>query len=570
MEEINVHKLIIPRTKETAAAVHPDDHGPLMPTISVKIPEQATNSPDVEMQESVPDDGLKKLSELPPMLSPTLPDIKLYKLPPLLSPTLPPEIEAAIAEAKSSRPRSNGSFTASSRAPSASFSSKRDRSDTATSIGHASSAEVAKSSSPIPFISGKQPKNDSKSTISTEDPLQIKKPMSWVTLKIKKKYRRELSQYLRLKPTPSKSHWRKHIALQQPKLEDNSGAPVVMSNERKRPRSKGDDPRPHIKRRRGSNNLSQREITPNLPVSSPLPSNIGSAPKSRLVTPSKFPKSNAMHRAGSWQGSVTTPLGQSQHGTPSNVGRESPLKQDKMAEYRAESTRLVSLARDLKHDSDKYLKIENASENQQKLGVMIATESVLCFILAAVVYDEPSRRDGHAGNTAQWGSILPLLRILTERSKPYQHIYGLLQQLEGVIRDTIHRYGLLFMRYSGREYEKTGLATELEAVWQRHRATLNECYENQMKALSAWSEGERALWIKDLPSAFPKTWSQGRSRLGRGKTIDAVQLRAYAKYGFILPIGHLTSGLDAVNFGLSILAEHCEKEGIQWTPKLIL
>ena len=576
VEGNHTSQLEISKTKPTAAPTRqPHSQSAPDPVSESKAPRRATISSDPELQVPAPKDESKRSSDLPPMLSPTLPNIKSYRLPPLLSPTLPPEIEAAIAEAKPNRPRSNRSLTATNHAPSNSIPGHQPKSDTATSNGQASSSGAAKSSSPVPVTVQKQhksrlasstPQVDSVHQVHSKEP---KKLTLWVTLKIKKKHRRELSQYLRLKPTPTKSHWRKHNPPKHRNVEDRSAAPASTNSKRERPHVSEEDCRPHIKRRRGSDTTVHRVETPGLPVSSSPPSNSASAQKSRLGPPSGLPLGNAMRRAGSGQGPAATPPRVSRHSTPSTVERGSPLRQELKTEYRAESTRLVNLARGLKHDSDKYLKLENASEEQQKLGVIIATESVLCFMLAAVVYDEPSRQDGHAGNTAQWRSILPLLRILTERSRPYQHIYGLLQQLEGVMRDTMHHYDLITMRSMFRDYEKLEASTEQQAVLQKHHVLLKEACENEIKASSAWREGHTALWVKELQSAFPRTWGQARRFPGRGKGIDAVNLKDYAKDGFALPMGSLTSGLEAVNFGLNLLKEHCEKENIQWRPKLV-
>ncbi|KAL9099885.1 MAG: hypothetical protein Q9163_004677 [Psora crenata] len=573
----NASKSVMPQTELVAAtAAASDAQSAPLHASSVKATERAATVPNAKVVGSTPNDGLQRASELPPMLSPTLPNINSCRLPPLLSPTLPPEIEAAIAEAKGNRRTSNGSLNKHSRAPNSSLLSNRHWNSTMISAHQLSLLRRPESNSPISATIEKQDKGKLSSSSSQVDSMtpvhlkEIKKPALWVSLKIKKKYRRELGQYLRLKPTPTKSHWKKHKQTPPISLEGCSGALAPLNNKREGPHGNEDDSRPHIKRRRLSDNSGQRVGTPSLPASSSPPPYPAIAQRARLGASSSVPKSDAMQRAGSGQGFAATPLGQSRHGTPSVLERESPLKPELRAEYRAESTRLVSLARGLKHDSDKYLKREEAPEKEQKLGLVIAAESVLCFILAAEVYDEPSRRDGHAGNAAQWRSILPLLRILTHRSKPYQHIYGLLQQLEGVIRDTIHHYDLKTLRGILRDSAKIEGAAEQEAALQRAYSTLKESYENESKASAAWREGQMALWVTELQSAFPKAWGQARRFPGRGKAVDAVLLKEYAKEGFALPMGPLTSGLEAVNFGMTLLVEHCEKEGIQWRRKLVL
>ena len=553
-----------------------------MLSISSKAPAIVSKKPDSKIhhaQQRARADNGKTSSQLPPMLSPTLPTVKNYQLPPLLSPTLPQGIEDLLAEAKAKRPKSNGSVTASSRAASSSVSSTRPRSDTATSMSQTSAGAPAKPSSPAPAKNTKHQGDksvSSKAKIRSQDTREVKdqKPKLVVRLKIKKKQnRRELVQYLRLKPTPSKSHWkgsRRSEQLVRNMQSSNSPAPAPASSKNKRDRVE-DEPELPRKRRKDSDPPVTQAQTPNLLVSSPLAPKSVSAQKSRSGAPTSNPASAAMRRGGSGQGSAATPAVQSRHGTPSIVDKESPSKQDLRVEFYAESERLVAIAIDLKHDSDKYLKLENASSGQLRLGVVIGTESVLCFVLANVVRDEPNRRQGQPGSNQQWKSILPLLRALTQRSKAYRHLNGLLYQIEGVVRDTIHHYELPNLRNVLREHEKEAPDQQEPALLKQY-ALFKESHDNDTQTSKAWREGQQNLWISEIQSAFPKTWGQARQRPSRGKgqEQDLVDLKNFAKDGFALPMGNLTCGLEAVNAGLSFLSELSEKEKVAWKPQLVL
>ena len=502
------------------------------------------------------------------MLSPTLPTVEAYKLPPLLSPTLPPEIEAAIAEAKANRPRSNGSFTSSNHGQSASTSSTRPRNNTTTSLSQTSGDNVANSKSLISHASTKPTPSGSQGDSAGQRPSKdLTKSKLIVKLKIKRKHRNQLTQYLRLKPTPSKVHWKRHTAASSSAI--GSSPNDTRSTNSKRERLQ-DELEPPKKRPRGSNETPKRSGTPTIPALSPLSTKSASAQRPRLGAIPNQPTGAAMRRAGSGQSFAATPLGQSRHGTPSVIDKESPSKQTFRAECRTESARLVNLGKDLKHDSDAYLKLENMTDEQEKLGLVIAAESVLSFVLAGVVSDEPSRRDGNPGNATQWKSILPLLKVLTQRSKRYPHLHGLLYQIEGVIRDTIHHYDLFTVRGILRESDKSSTMDSQELMLQKHQSALKDCYENETKGLAAWREGQAVLWISELQSSFPKTWSQARQASCRGKGQDTVHIKDYTKNGFALPMGALTSGLEAVNAGLSILTEHCKNEKIVWKSKLVL
>ena len=561
--------------KEEAETVFPEPNNQAHPhpTLNGRAPESAVIESAVEAGNSV--SSKIESSELPPLLSPTLPDLQSYRLPPLLSPNLPPEIEAAFAEAKDNRSKSVGGPKVVSRNIDSPGLTTRPKSGTKTSIGTVSSVMAIETSSPTPASTEPQCKASIISSTPSvhaaqEGHLKMPKKASlWVTLGVKKKNRRELSQYLRLKPTPTKMHWR-HRSSEHRNLNEDLDTPASTIGKRERPRINHDDPRATAKRRRVSDYSAQQMKTPNLSSSSPLPTVSVGVPSFRLGALSSHPASGTVGRNGSGQGLAVTPLSRSRHSTPSIVERESPSRQLLRAECKTESTRLVNLARGLKYDSDKYLKLENATEEQRGLGLVIATESVICFILAAVVHDEPNRRERQPGYTARWGTILPLIQFLTDRFKSYQWIYGLLKQLEGVTRDTMHQYDLITLQSILRESEKAEAPADQEAVQQRLKATLKESHENEMKALSSWGEGHSALWISDIQSAFPRTWRQARRYPGRGKAHDLVHLKDYSSDGFASPLGPLTSGLEAVNFGMSFLAEYCEKEGIQWVAKLVL
>lgn len=453
-------------------------------------------------------------------------------LPPMLSPTLPASIEAELAKL------TNGIHK--KKAPGA--------------VNHAGPAVSAK--------------------VESVGDLAIRKTSMVVILKIKSKAnRKQLAQYLKLKPTPKRSLEKQQVGRSEPATSTKG-----LSQSRPAKKELGMDESEAgtslIKKHKPKNASLQK---PSTPASQREPSPSNSRPSSsqaiHLATPMNIAKSFAMNRTLS-QESDPTPLKPSRDVTPGTAtGKaDSPDRRHFVSECKAEAKKFVDLAREIKHDSDAYLKKDGRTPEEKKLGVVIATESTLSFILAATISDEIYRTVNQVGATDLWNSTRDFINPLAAKhARQFPHLYGLLNQIEGLVCDTLHyhfdvRAEAVFRKFNDLKAKDPAKAEEY--LRSNERNLLKQSHEIRVNGRNAWREGEAALYHTELSANFPKTWAKQRTHPGKGKGRDPVCLQAYAKDGFALPMGPNSTGLEAVNFGLALLDEFCRKEKVEWKRKL--
>ena len=494
----------------------------------------------------------------PPALSVTsngqIQPIYDHGLPVFMSPTLPQDIEDELAR-RSSRP-------------------PQVAEDDDDSINE---------TKPSPSLAASQQKSKSAAVNATKIVHAKAKETLIVVLKIKSKAnRKQLSRYLNIKPTP---HALRHYLGEEAQGVSIKQGPT-LSKTFKRQVSDDDegDNEPLAKRRKAPGWVAQKTTTPkpHHHQTSPATSRPSSSSKNHLATPVNGLKSTAMNRNLS-QESLRTPVQTSQTSqnatprVPVNKG-DSPERQKWLGECNAEYERLMALAKEIKHDSDKGLKNPSSADKGKKLlGVVTVIEAVLCFLLTAMVKDEPTRPKNQTTSTELWKSTSTFVAALIEASRPYRHLYGLLQQLYGLINDTIcyHqdiRIGAIFREYERlKGQEVVDQTANAEAYINKYyHGLLKERHDVENRSRTAWREGEAALYHIEIAEQFPETWAGQRKYPGRGKGRDPVYLRNYAGDGYALPMGVNSTGLEAVNFGLALLEEFSKKENIPWQPKLKL
>ena len=566
------------------------------------------------------------LHGLPPMLSPTLPseiEEELAKLNPCV-----PRRSRSISRTKT--PSATSKVKQHKTEPA---SSSTDEGDAKSSIGVATAATntVKHGHSQLQVTSA--PRQAAKKIVpngvspakadgflispitapvtTSTTPQRMEKRRLRALLKIKKKTnRKNLAHYLRLPPTPGKyPHIRRIAANEQrartPQLEqkhaksihenrpekhlkfkcNNPEVPEVSEKQCRSP-DRRDEPELQAKRHKIPVRLPQIAHTPRQPAtSSPAVSNAGSAPRPQLLTPKADPKSAPMLRAESHEGLTDTPRGLALNATPnvtdtgnrcnsvtSSSGRK-PSPQD----VRRDATKYLRQATDLKHASDVFLKsMSNMSGSDRKRGVMIGTESVLCYILAFTLFDEPQRQFGQYGNDEGWKSMLRLLDVINREAQPFKHLAGLLLQLEGIIRDYMVCYGFQRLDYNPLEQKLSDTAVidpantteENKAV--AYHGSFHEFRRHFEKSQNAWRSGLDLLKLSDIEFEYPMTWAKRERHLVLPvKSTDAVVQGEYQRK-FNLPLGSMSSGLQAVNFGMSFLEEWSTKNGVKWEPKLEL
>ena len=437
-----------------------------------------------------------------------------------------------------------------------------------------------------------------------------------VILKIKKKAnRKQLAQYLNMKPTPGRnalfpSHsvvqkQRPVATVSEAKNSINTSGSSMQSNVKKESKSshlegaKAGEKRsrahlppdeeelesePSAKRKTPARPPHSQKIhTPKIPpASSPALSHLGSSHKRPTSAPSTENNGKAMSRVPSSQGTVNTPQQPVANGTPSAPDSHTRRRSDETPgkprsdDMRKEGNEYASKAVKLKHDADIYLKKkENMSEDDRKRGLAIGTESVLCFMLAFTCLDSVRAYS----DKGVWESILPyLISNLQGEARHYKHLAGFLLQIEAVIRDNLtHAY----MRSLDKDPVERDLGNHPmdvsesnEAKIQRRAAEYHRqfsaMHSHAMKAQTAWRDGWSLLNVPELSKTYPRSWSKRDvTKQARGKDREMIKRGEYTR-SYNLPMNNMTSSMEAINFGLAFLAEWSEEMKVDWKPKLVL
>lgn len=523
IKEVPAKKGTMP-TETNQKSAHAQKHTPQTDSMSTKQP---VANPKSSLEGKKQGAASSKLPEISAPTTKTPPT--LHGLPPMLSPTLPATIEAELA--------------------------KRGAPSRPSSV------------SPLPKT-------------QKQDPPKPKTKV--VVLKIKKANRRQLSQYLKLKPTPTPKRDTPSNIAKDVKASPSVEKPTAVTTATKRKSPKEDELEHEQAAKRRKVPWLPQKSTPSKDsgVAGVSSSKIASSRGNNLATPAAAVKSAAMNRTQS-QESTATPLKPSSETTPNvNHKVDSPTRLQWISECKSEFKRFITMATEIKHQSDKFLKqTEAPTLVQRKLGAVIATESVLCFILAAMIDDEPCRTSNQPGNPRLWKSTRSFISALAgNHARPFQHLYGFLYQLEGLISDTLEyhidvRIENIFREYNklkGKESAGEAATNAEEYINKYYHSLLKDSHENRLKSRTAWREGEAALYHSEMAQKFPKSWGAQRGFPGRGKGRDPVYLKQYARDGYALPMGTNTTGLEAVNFGLRFLSEFCQNEKLEWKPTLVI
>lgn len=579
--------------------------------------------------------GAINLHGLPPMLSPTLPseiEEELAKLDPSIrrrsgsiTKSMSSDVYSKAKQQTSDRTGSStddegtksrvgGKALASSKTSTtpSTTSVKRQRSQPQVTSAPRQAAKTLVSKSVTPM----KPNGLLNSPITapvtaSTTPQRMEKRRLRLLLRVKKKTnRKNLAQYLRLPPTPGKypyirrtmEHEQRSRTPQLGQKNANNSHENRLDNPTKSKRNDPEAPKAGEKQRRSpdcedeSKLPAKRHKTPGwLPkrahtpkqtsTRSPAPSNMASAPKSQLLTPKADLKSAPMLRVGSGEGSTTTPRGLALNATPNipdagnrcksvtSSGGRKPSAQD----VKRDANKFLKQATDLKHASDVFLKdISNMTESERIQGVTIGTESVLCYILAFTLFDEPQRLFGQYGNIEGWKSMLRLLDLIKREAQPFKHITGLLLQLEGIIRDYMVSYDFQRLDHNPLEQKVVDSAavdpakTKEQSKTAAYHGSFHEFRRCFDKSHSAWRLGLDLLRVSDIESEYPITWGRREFHcILPVKSADAVVQGEYLRR-FNLPMGTMTSGLQAVNFGMSFLEEWSKKNVVKWERKLEL
>ena len=341
---------------------------------------------------------------------------------------------------------------------------------------------------------------------------------------------------------------------------------------RSRPAEK-DDLEPPKKRPKpsGDGNPGQPALKPsNVPQSD-------STPKSHPSNPKGDAKSATMRRIASLDGDVKTPSAAVRGGTPNVPGSAERASRDgrptsgatsaeEAALWRVEQQKYLELGKRLKHELDGIVKKDGVLMKDpmaNKKGCPIGVESILCWMLGFTALDELNRIGRKPGSSQAWETLLPHIDYVKAITSSASHIYGLILQLEGICRNTIHAYDLERLE---RE-PSAGASPEF----------VGRLVENAKLAQKAWLAGTAGLSINDLQRSFPKTWAKRVSAPTMMTTTTTATVRngqeklvagKFAASAYYLPLASTSTAVEAVKMGWSFLGEWAEMEGVEWKGRM--
>ena len=368
--------------------------------------------------------------------------------------------------------------------------------------------------------------------------------------------------------------------------------PAKFREKRVRPEDDHDSPAPQSKRQKQPHvlDLANKASTP-IPPSFKSPS---------MTTHGSAQKVNASRRLEITDTDVKTPQGSVRGGTPlapnsvEKMNRDGRAASDtsskvssisgKSDELHAEYSRYSALGRELKHEADGFVKLLSDRNEPRLEKKMIATsiETILCYMLAYTVSDERTRLI----NVNPWESVLGFTRIVQYRTSGHTLMHGLCLQLEAICRSIIlstevERLSRLEPQFGPSVDSDTlpvdvvqgapGNDTVSKAVqpqdpYKEYMKFKAKVAENALRAQQLWTEGAFELSVDDLHEYFPDSWKRkARAPLAKSR----VKLVPESLNGdFYLPMSSITTGIEAVRAGWSLLGEWCKKEDVDWAGKL--
>ena len=386
-------------------------------------------------------------------------------------------------------------------------------------------------------------------------------------------------------------------------LEDSSNA-LRSGEKRKRQNDQDSTTNPSSKRQKhpGGLDLSQKPHTPiRPPMRSPLVSQNSSAHKSQLSTPKRETKGTAMHRIGSSEGDVKTPLGSVRDGTPTanstadrmnRDGRSTSntsgdllgFKTEEIAAWKLERKKFELLGRTLKHESKAALLNDSKSDFRTdtpslRHGAAIAVETILAFFLTFTIGDEINRLNRLPNDSHAWRTLVPFVRYVEMVTSIYRPLFGLTQQLEAVCRDTISLFDAERLE---RDAAVGGLVDEQPPATanssENHPSPSGlekakadpavELAENLRQAQLKWQLGHTECSVREIQRSFPETWNKSAELPGPGKGKEKLSPKNYGNGTYYLPLGPSTSTIEGVRVGWQMLGEWCKKNEVKWEGKL--
>ena len=387
--------------------------------------------------------------------------------------------------------------------------------------------------------------------------------------------------------------------------EDTLNTPK-SGEKRKKPLDQGTGLEPAAKRQKHpvGLDLSQKPHTPIGPsLKSPLVSQHSSAQKSQLSTPKRDLRGAAMHRIGSSEGDVRTPLGAARGGTPTTNGTSERInregrsssntssggvvivRSEDVTTWRAEQKKYEGLGRRLKHEARAFIPEDGDFTNDtpsMRQGVAVAFEAILAFMLSFAIGDEIKRLSRPPTDVTPWRTLLPFLHYVQKVTRIYRPLLGLTHQLEAICRDTIclcdgdrlERDALLAtVRDDQRPPTSESNAPDVSpSATEKAKPDFVDFrpkhVENLRQAQHVWQLGYTELSVREMQRSFPLTWGKSAESPGPGKGKENLSPKTYGDGPYYLPLGPTTTGIEGVRAGWQMLQEWTKKNEVRWQGKM--
>ncbi|MCJ1377187.1 hypothetical protein MMC17_000279 [Xylographa soralifera] len=349
--------------------------------------------------------------------------------------------------------------------------------------------------------------------------------------------------------------------------------------------------------------LSQKPKTPVPPsFRSPIVSTHGNGQKIQDS------KNGPTRRLEIGDADVKTPQGSVRGGTPlapnsvervNRDGRSASITSsatsslsEEINAWRTEHKRLFLLGRKLKHEADDFdLQWKEKDEPElEKKAIASSIECVLCFMLAYTISDEikaPGRSSRKAIDFHAWETIFGFIQVVKRRSQGHTLIHGLCLQLEAVCHNLILVAKIDQLAniqpptastneepvHLMTQTKQGAVATETASKSSQPSRTLEEYMQHKDKiaencrfAQHLWIDGAFELSIDDLQQSFPASWKR-KSRAPVARSKEKLTL-GNLNGDFYLPLSSITTGIEAIRAGWSLLGEWCKNENVNWVGKL--
>jgi hypothetical protein len=369
----------------------------------------------------------------------------------------------------------------------------------------------------------------------------------------------------------------------------------------KRSRPDQSDSAPSAKRQKLPANL-EVEKNPRTPIQPPLISpslqkSGGSLKPAAHLTPrDSHLKGTAMSRTASNETTVSTPGNRSYLTPQPRTGGKGPTsapgRAAELSSLTALSKSFNDLGRKLKRENEKIHKDlpkgQQMSETDRKRMAVLGLECILSYMFAYGIEDVRRKLDRRPAEIeSSWTSMLPLFRHLGSSTKYFKHLEGLryhcgvsiCARIEAVIAERFTRSTSSApppsSSHEGRDKSDSPHSTSTQDPFTTPStsAKLMELHATTWKDLADFQrEAASKLPVDEIRDEYPNTWRK-RAKGARESGLESLKKtdgELTCQGQFWLPVGVDTSTVQAARFGIALLKEWVEKDGLGYEVQVKL